>query len=383
MFDDRIVLGDIDLSTVGKENIRLAYLIESPYRFFIGDFLHLQITQSNRAYDVGIRNRITIREDEPVPNDYLVGGSGVPDELRTDFAVVGPVELSEVEARNLAKERGWESPDFFGIRAHDWAMLNVYRNVVVSLDRVVQRGDRFRTGVFPFISAPTASEFGDLIEGVVFVICPSEYTLDASDFIRLFELKESGRGSISVSIHQREDEARWQLAATPLPQERIRQLERALYLHERFVHYEFAHEAEARLRDHDFPAALIAAVVALESAHGAVVRRKLIEQLPMEIPPKKRENRVERLLREQGIYALLHLTPYLFLARERCPTNHQIDQCLKGFQKRNALMHAKVKDDLPSIRAYDSSTYRNAIHGVLKVYEAFAQELESMIRHGD
>lgn len=374
MTKTRKIFGDVDLSNVDKRNVRLACVVRSPFRFFIGSSLHTKLTHADHQFEIYLRNEVVIATGDPLPN-YAWGRYPLPDDLKTNFVIIDRApQLSNEEVMNITKKVGWSYPDFFEFSPHYWRVFNVYRNLILALDTVVQHYDR-SPGAYQAIHAPSAEEFQSLDTAIVFILCPRDFSLREEHFQELLTwFDHSPRFSLSFSLE--EEEIRHRFAATPLSPERIQELERRYELQERYVHYEFAHQAEVELQHQDYVAALIAAVVALESAHSAYVRTQIEACLPSDKKKKERDQLVSDLLREQGISSLIQVTPYLFLPAEAQPSPEDIKECCNGLTMRNKIVHAAVKNGQPVIRNYDSKMYLKAIGSVLRVYKTFARELE-------
>ena len=374
MFILRVSFTEADQSNVTPRHVRLAYVFRSPYRFYIGPAMRLEMSHAGYQFEIFARNRVVVAEDEPLPNFPWHDYPPHPD-LTTDFVIVErSPEVCRDHLPTIADLDHEDELRWLYFPSDHWRIINVYRHVILALDTMVHQLD-WRPGPQQVVRAPSFEQVRSLVSAAVFVLCPPDVSLENVHFEHILTVVDQQQPS-TVTLLLQEEEIRRRFGATPLQQKQIQEIERFLALQERYLHYEFEHQAEIAWNIGDYPTALLAAVVALESAHSAFVRLAMEERLPREMRDKERNQVVDRLLREHGIHSLIQVTPYLFLPPERQPSLDLVKQCAEGLEMRNAIVHAKSKGDQPVLRRFDSSKYRRAVRGVLGVYELFATELE-------
>src|SRR5207247_971921 len=138
---------------------------------------------------------------------------------------------------------------------------------------------------------------------------------------------------------------------------------------------EVAFRAKSLMVQGDFTGALLMAVVALEGAHAAFLGTALMNQLgPL---GDSAQRVVDDLLREQGMYTLCQLTPFLFMSPAERPAPDALTRSLEGITMRNAIMHSLRKKGKYKARLYNSAQMSDAFSAVLKVYEAYVSALET------
>jgi hypothetical protein len=123
-----------------------------------------------------------------------------------------------------------------------------------------------------------------------------------------------------------------------------------------------------------YAVALLLAIAALETVHGAFVREVLGNRLPYD--DKKKNEIINNFMREQGFYALVKISPYLFLEEQDKPSSEDLERCTKGIKIRNTIMHGITKKGKYKMQTYPINDYNNAYRGVLAVYKCFSGALE-------
>ena len=367
MFVERFIFGDIKPSEIDATYVRLAYVLRSDQRLNIGSQLFVDSSQMESSIEIYCRNKVCVSPNQPLPN-YDWGARPVPEPLRTEIAITVPYhQLNQEELGGLSSGESQKYP-LWAWHSVENLIVDAYRRLIVAVDRSLQRSHPSHR----FLYAPSKAEVRDHLIGEAWILCPEDYKLTAQDFEAILSYKSSVTMTLSRSIKLSEDEIRRGFGDSIPSTSALESLFEIFRLQQKYIFYEFAHQAITERANDNLPVALIMSMIALEGAHSALLHSTIPDRLPASIKNSDARGYVDRLLRDQGIYALLQVSPYLFLDRELQPDPDLVKSCLNAMEMRNAIMHAKTRRGRPTIRAYDDSQYRNAIDSVLRLYKIFA-----------
>ncbi|MBN2215884.1 MAG: hypothetical protein JW719_00775 [Pirellulales bacterium] len=162
-----------------------------------------------------------------------------------------------------------------------------------------------------------------------------------------------------------------------IDQSRIQKL---LSSHEENLHHELMFTAKNLMVQQQYATALVVAIAAVETVHGAFMRNALGRVLPNE--EAERSRLINDFMREQGFYALVRMSPYLFLEQNERPLPEDVARCTRGIEIRNAIMHGLVRKGKFKMRQYSFEDYSDGYKGAIALYKAFSDALEKRREDG-
>jgi hypothetical protein len=160
-----------------------------------------------------------------------------------------------------------------------------------------------------------------------------------------------------------------------LPADQLAEIQRAIQLQQDFLFYEFAFDAKAKKTAGDGVGALLMAVAAYETVHGAYVHRMLMDKLP----PGSDPTIPGEYLREVGMTLSNKLTPYMFMAPEFRPDRVQVEQGERAISFRNEIMHGlRNKRGVYRRRMRTNQELSEAYKATLDLYDRYRAAFEAL-----
>ncbi len=211
------------------------------------------------------------------------------------------------------------------------------------------------------------AEFGECIVAYIVLLGYGETQLTEETVLELLAIRPERR---MISVRE-------QFGYSPpddLPTIDVSRIQALLSSHEENLHHELMLVAKNLMFQRQASIALLVAMAALETVHGAFLREALGAALPDEEGEKSRV--INDFMREQGFYALVRISPYLFLEPGERPTRGDIELCMKGIEIRNAVMHGLVKKGRFKMRGYSFDDYNEGYKGAFALYRSFSKALE-------
>jgi len=344
-------------------SVRAAFIVRLPFRLRVGGLHRLRV-DGERTYEICLWNKVDVPKGTSTQS-VIAGRSRARDwsGLWTEAMVL--LERPSLPDEALAAVRSSESFDSIaplGFDLDTFAVLAAVNQAIV--------GYHSGTGVAVggcVLRPLSLSTYLDSVRWQITVLCPPDYVLSDEDVIGMFRARPARE--LVTTGHLTGD-------LDDLSPQALAQIPRAIRLQADHIFYEFALLAKAAAFDSDYRAALLMAVIALEGAHARLVR----EELRSHIPARKDDTRqlAERLLREQGVWTLLQLTPHLFMRPEERPPEGDLDLCVKAIEVRNAVMHALTDArGRPKARKFSNQDLSALSAAVLRVYQCFVSALEA------
>jgi hypothetical protein len=148
--------------------------------------------------------------------------------------------------------------------------------------------------------------------------------------------------------------------------------------HDSNLHHELAVMAKSLMVKSQPAMALLIAIAALETVHGAFIRQVLGATLPDD--EGSTDGLINDFMRDQGFYALIRISPYLFLEPSERPTREDVKKCTKGIEMRNAIMHGLARKGRYKMRGYSFEDYTHGYTGAVALYKVFSTALERRLQ---
>jgi hypothetical protein len=161
-----------------------------------------------------------------------------------------------------------------------------------------------------------------------------------------------------------------------LTEDVIQTMDKTLSRTETFSFYEFMLDARYRWLMHDYVAGFLMAVIALEGVHSAFVNVCLVPKIEKMGKSKISQDSIEVLVKDVGFYALIRLSPILFMNENERPQIELMDTCLEAISSRNKLVHSLKKKGKPTTRPSGFHDISGHYDAVVKMYECFLSALE-------
>jgi len=187
----------------------------------------------------------------------------------------------------------------------------------------------------------------------------------------------------SEDFHQIEDSIADATPVSPVPfrwgghmhdilAENIAKLQHKLSYETQYAYYSMALQAQDHIQQSDYLNALLYCVIALENAHAELLEH-LAETRAGDV---KAREWAQNLLRQAGISAMIHLTPYLFMEPENRPSDTTINKVARAIEIRNQLVHAKRdKNGNLKVETYRSDHLLPLIGEVFTYINTIARQL--------
>jgi hypothetical protein len=219
-------------------------------------------------------------------------------------------------------------------------------------------------------------EWFDRLRYVHMVLCPPDYELSASDIVEIFDTR--GEREFIQTGGQFSGEL------TDLDEATLAKVPEFVQRHRRFLFYQFALDAKARMVESDYVSAILFAVVALEGVHAALLQICLDRNLKNAIPDQDErakivEEKANKLLLDVGLSEMVEITSLVFLSDSDRPNFDDIRACKVGIKIRNEIMHALAKKGQYKLRNRTNGQIADAYGDVFKVYQHFAGIIERLL----
>ncbi|HUT59609.1 MAG TPA: hypothetical protein VNA25_17320, partial [Phycisphaerae bacterium] len=157
-----------------------------------------------------------------------------------------------------------------------------------------------------------------------------------------------------------------------IPSEAISKLRHHLRHNIQYAFFSLAFQAEDYMRQTDYLNALLYSVIAFENAHAELIEHVAETRAGC----SKARTWAQTLLKEAGISAIVHLTPYLFMEPENRPSDATIEGVIRALRIRNALAHAtRDRNRNLKIDGYRSDALLPSIDAVFSYMNAIARQL--------
>ena len=354
------VYGDVDLSKLETDQVRMAHVIKLPFRLRVGTQEEYHFDWQG-PIDLYVRNPLHINEGmEGMPRVKTV------EELWSQVLLItAQVSLSEEDMQLL---RSWSEKDgnVPSIGSHgEFRAMEAINQFVAAYAKIINdvRGGHPLHMMSPF-------EFFDTISLQGILICPQSYAFSHGEVDELFTVKGKwiiSKGiSLSGPMHN-------------LPQDRLVRLKdevsQQIAKQSGLFFYELAFRARSESMSAHNIEALLFAVAALEGVHAAFVNMAMKNVLHHLTEPQRRAL-LNTFLREEGFHTLCQITPYMLMRDSERPSPDLLSQCVKAIERRNAIMHKSYK-------ANERRLEFNPARVVLKVYDAYVQAFETRLAEAE
>ena len=147
-----------------------------------------------------------------------------------------------------------------------------------------------------------------------------------------------------------------------LPPTSLDVLDLALQNTREHAFYEIAFKAKTEMVERDPIVAIVLACAALEGVHAAFLRHVTKGAI-------ENHGLISDLLREQGFFTLIQVTPRLFMSENLRPPDDLVKRCADAITTRNHIMHAKMsKQGYYHFRRYTSNDLTSAYSALMEMY---------------
>lgn len=369
---DHVILGAESATDLKDPCVRSVRILRWPGRFGIGRHLRLDLAALDRQFDVHFYNPFVFEEDDDLP-DRDWGAIPLPEELRTWIAIVNHRPRISPAARsaalNVADSNRNTLMDYYSFDA--WQCQIGLKQAMVALTEVERRTRHSWITEDPYL-ASDVSALSSHTEGLVMVV--SEKYLPLDDEMIISWIIASGNPYDARLSHVSKPEwlVRAKYGSTGLTSHVHEVLGSVLSSQAQYAHYELAFQSREALWRHDYWPALILACAAMEGAHAA-----LIERISHHFASRADAREiVSGLLREQGIFTLMKVTPKLFMHESNQPSTLLMGSVERAIKMRNAIAHVKRdKVGSPTFRTYSESQFVTAVNDVLELCVVFDDEI--------
>jgi hypothetical protein len=343
--------------------MRLAFVIQLPFRFRVGEFYRHRFLYRDRYFEILIRNQLTLSSETQL-HKVLSGGKQY-NELWTETLIV--IEKPKIDDDTLNDLRNWDpdKEDQLPIRTtgdvfEAMGALNCFVIAYATATNQLFGGRPLR------LFRP--HEFFDHLRWQVVIVYPPGKRVTDEDCRKIFDLKpEKELVSHGPVIGEMYDLPANKLAVS---------IEKALSRQNDFIHYEVAFEAKSKMAVGDYAGALLMAVAALEGAHAAFIQHELGSKLAH----SNDKHLSDEFLKELGMSLCNRLTPYLFMDETERPPPELIKKCGFGIRIRNEIMHAlKNKRGQYRLGTRTNKDLSEAYSAVLKTYNYYVAAIEKRL----
>lgn len=349
----------IDLRQLAKNQIRVAFVLKLPFRLRVGEFYRTRC-------DVDGPTEICFRNALPIPagtetHEVLRKIGRSYDTLWTDALIIS--EQPRVEDSELEALRNWDKGQPTNLTRNVFEAISALNQWLVAYSSATKQ----LLGGRP-LRALTDEDFFALLSWGIVILCEPKCVFDNKDLLGFFDTKSERRlTSLGQLTGQLSD----------LPEMQLSGIGEQLRRQKAFIFYEFAFQAKSRMGARDFVGALLMSVVALEAAHAAFVSQSLTECMKAFRDEEEINGLVNDLLREQGLFTLYKITPFVFMKEDERPPVDLLEACADGIHIRNDIMHAATdRKGRYKLRRRKNVDISKAFSSVLKVYEYYVNALE-------
>ena len=351
---------DFDVETLTADAVRFAVVLTLPFRVRTGKLF--KAPSIDGETEIWLRNNFDIPEGTDFreiirkrPDNHSTGWSY----LWTEALII--VNHPKIQHEEVNKLKGGTTKG-----------VNLSRNVHTAIEAINELIGAYSEAVNTILGGDTLRMLTD----IVFLECvrleityfaPPKYMLTEKDTLEIFtwrpeKLFVSKGGQLTGDLFN-------------LPRETLEKLPAYLKRFREHAFYELGFKAKSEMVNRKPIVALVLACAALEGAHAAYLRTCL--EKPLGPCPKDREELINNLLREQGIYTLIRLTIYVFMPDPLRPPDEDLQKCLEGMRIRNDIMHAKRTKKGYKIREHTFKKLSEAYSGIFKVYRCFIEALNA------
>lgn len=352
---------DISIRDVTREQIRAAFILHLPFRIRVGSLYRSRYDLEN-SIEICFKNLVAIPSglEHPFPKGGL-------EPLWTDVLII--VERPDISEPQLEELRAGNEPKALTLSSSSFEAMNALNQWINAYSRVL--GTLWGGKLLHLL---TDIEFFDRLKWEITIYCPAASKFDDEDILKIFDIKADKE---FLNVEQLTGDL------FDLDTAQLDGVQNALRTQKEYIFYDFAFQAKTRMGARDFVGALLMAVIALEGAHAAFIRHTLSTRLQ----PDKEKDEVSRLindlLREQGLYTLYQLTPFLLMEEYERPGGNILKECGKGIQIRNDIMHALTDNKgRYKLHKHKNIDLTQAYSSVLIVYNSYVTALEKRLRVG-
>lgn len=352
---DRANFGGISLDGLTEKNVQLAFQFRLPCRLRFPGVVRFPIATVQDSY-IAFVNPVKM-PGENLMRDVLASNKDEKD-LYTTALVINP--RPKIAASFVAALRDQEYPDDQG--DDGWSLLEAS---FTAINRAVAAHCKFAEIDFGEASHPIVDSSALRLK--IWICAPEAHQLSDDDIEHLASLNRYLIGQ--VGIHSPT------IDVGDLTPQTMAKIERVYARQDTYVFDEFEYESKHFRERGDSVIALLMAIIALESSHGAFAR------LYLERNNVDNET-ADRYLRDQGFYSTLPVSIRLFVSETNRPTDDVLKTCLEAVTIRNSVMHAVLSKGKPKIHKLTKQQVDSAAASVLAVHKCLVAEIERLLNDG-
>jgi hypothetical protein len=351
-----------DLANARADDLRFGFVVSLPYRLRVGAWYRQEISARGKQFTLWLLNRVAVSEDEPSGFE-AIGDKGVVSDLWTEaLLVLSDTDVSEesMTALRLSAQDGGElrhpRPE-----AERFAAMEAINHFVIGYATATNQlygGSRLRL-FYPL-------EFSQYLRWELALVSPAGAQIEDSYARSLFDLEPDVRIGVGESLLGDLDD---------LPAYQLAEIKQTITRHRDFLFYEFAFDAKTKKTAGDSVGALLMAVAAYETVHGAFVARMLMDRLP----PHSDPSIPGEYLRQLGMDLCNKLTPYMFIAPDRRPDPVLINRGEQAIHFRNEIMHGlRNRRGVYRRRLRTNEQLSGAYRAAIELYDFYRAAFESL-----
>ena len=354
MYRTEFAIQGVDIESLTKDQIRVAFILRLPFRLRVGRLFHF-CADIDGPFEISCRNSLN-----------LPPGTGSLEALRH---VRRSYEVLWTDALIIMGRPRVEESDLQAIReaaeSTEPAQTNLTRNAFKALGALNQFIIAYSTSAKQLwggrpLKELTKIEFFERLQWEITILCPESHVITDTAKSELFDLRPEREITQLGGLTGELDD---------LSNEELSDIGGAIARQKEYVFYEFAFQAMSRMATDDVVGALLMAAIALEGVHAAYVRHMLSDQIDPYV--------LNNFFREQGFMTLCRLTPSLLMEENERPSRELLRACVKGIQMRNDIMHALTnRRGEYKIRGHKPIELSEAYKAVLRMYECYVRALE-------
>lgn len=332
-------------------HVRLAYTVQLPFRLCTGKWYGLEFPAEEKC-------RIWFRNRADIPTGSDATGRPDLDRLRftQDINTQAVIELRSPRLGDgdIEALRAGSSPFAKCSNENAAKAMRCLNEAIVGYCLCTRR----TWGGQP-IDQLTSSEFGQACDQEVWVLCHDDFALTPQQIEAIFLAGPPVPPSLT-SFGPLDD----------VDAESLGGWCRAIQDHRSLIGHEYALRAQASLDRSDYRDALIMSVLAVEAAHCAFLRRRLL--------PSLGEKDLRDLLRELGHSRLNNLTPKIWMETDSRPSADEIRACKKAIETRNAIVHSLHSQGAYTARKFTDVELIDHSRAALRMYECFLAAIDRL-----
>jgi hypothetical protein len=291
-----------DLTETRASDVQFGFVVELPFRLRVGTWYSHEITARGKRFTIWLLNRVAVSDEHASGFEALKPGGTASDLWTEALLVLHDTDFAEEAVASLrVSAREGREPEYLRPEAERFDAMEALNHFVVGYATATGQlygGSRLR------LLQPL--EFHHYLRWDLTLILP-DGTAIGEDYARsLFDLQPTVTVVTGESILGDLDD---------LPPAQLAAVGRAIQRHQDHLFYEFAFDAKAKKTAGDNVGALLMAVAAYETVHGAYVHRLVMERLPAGSSQRLSGD----YLRELGMMLCNKLTPYLLMPPDARP----------------------------------------------------------------